>query len=465
MLAFTPNLNLVKPTYDDAGDIETINGNMDLIDAAIKEVQDKFTPDGKAINADKLDGKEATEFAPASHATDGNIHVAAADKTNWNSKAAGTHVSDTVLHTTQAEKNKWNGGANAWVATSVTMVDSNHGFSLTIPNFVATEGCTVTFKAPRVSLGNAWTYIQINSGMWALRTPTGQFIEADAWVANATISVTLSFQIFQVAQSGDGRGGTAFFKAGGAGAPKFPTYTGAHAIFGTEKQGYMELYSSGTLTPQSNLTAEVFLVGGGGSGGYANTANNGMGGGGGGYTMLRTGYALQKGVNVSATIGAGGARATTTTSNDGGTTAFGGLSVLGGKGASSVNGGNGGSGGGCGSYVTSSPYVVPANGGSNGSDGATSTNPNLAISGTGSKVSTTFNGRTYAGGGGGGGAYDYKSGGLGMNGGGNGGYYGNQGVDAIVNTGSGGGGCAAKCSVSPYGGAGGSGIVIIRWGY
>lgn len=176
MLAYTPNLNLVKPTYDDACDIEAINGNMDKIDTAVKGVQDKFTPDGKAIDADKLDGKGATEFAPASHVTDGNIHL------------------------TPAEKTKVLGGSNAWVATACTLYD-NGGYTwwykVTIPNFVFTDGCTITI--PNIPY-NADTvkrrYIQINGEQkyYIMLNSIANVttIIKDPWSAGKPVTFTLS---------------------------------------------------------------------------------------------------------------------------------------------------------------------------------------------------------------------------------------------------------------------------------
>jgi len=251
------------------------------------------------------------------------------------------------------------------------------------------------------------------------------------------------------------------FRLGGAGAPKFPTYTGAHAIFGTDKQGYIEIYSSGTLTAQANMSVEAFLVGGGGGGGTgsANSSTIGSGGGGGGYVKALTGLALTKGSTYAMTIGAGG----TADINGGNTAAFGNTAIGGLKGeayAGSGVGGNGGSGGG--GAGIDSPFTNGGTGGSNGANGG----KGHANGGVGAGISTIFNGKTYAGGGGGGGAR-FAQGGAGSNGGGNGGYFGgvgsHSGVNALANTGSGGGG--GNSYHAGAGGSGGSGIVIIRWGY
>lgn len=233
-----------------------------------------------------------------------------------------------------------------------------------------------------------------------------------------------------------------------------PIYTGTYVIYGDEKQGRIELLTSGTLT-LSDGVYDVFCVGGGGggSGAYASTACGG-GGGGGGYTKYLLSQMLLGAFAV--TVGAGGG----ISGKDGGMTLVGSsLSAGGGLGASagvrhSGRGGAGGSGGG--------GYRM-GNGGSDGANGKTGSggNDNIVKTGGIGQGATTrafgeISNALYAGGGGG----AYNS--VGGEGGG-----GENGAGGAVNTGGGGGGDYNPSEDNTgYGGfAGGSGIVIIRWGY
>jgi len=506
----TTNLNLKKPEQSDGINIADINGNMDTLDQQIKGLKDKFDPEGRAKDADRLGGMLPSDLAlrdhnhsgvyapathshtpaeagatPAAHGQDGTIHVTAADKNNWNGKAAGSHVSDAVLHTTQAEKNKWNGTANTWIAASV--INSPNGeFRQTIPNFVFTNGCTISFRIPDNFTPTPAIYITgITGGLgyYRLCTQDKQLVDGTSGLAaGAYISVILDNFYKPVAGREDI--GTAFFKAGGASTPKFPTYTGSHAIFGTEKIGYMELYSSGTFTPKSNMSVEAFLVGGGSSG--AQVGGYGAGGGAGGYVKLLTGVALTANTGYPTVIGSGGAglpnynsSSSRLNANGGGATSFVGNTVLGGSPpVNNGSGGDGGSGGGAGVARSGSSYYKAGDGGTNGSNGGGSFGSNnTGGGGTGAGVSTMFNGKTYAGGGGGGAggtsSIYYSAGGLGKDGGGNGGNSSSpSGQSALANTGSGGGGAYQQGTddegyVNYYwpSGSGGSGIIIIRWGY
>lgn len=283
---------------------------------------------------------------------------------------------------------------------------------------------------------------------------------------------------------------------GGAETFTVPTYTGSHAIFGDEKQGYIECYSSGTLTFSGKGVVDAFILG--------------------------SGQAGQKGIN-------GGTSKTIT-----GDTSS--IEYYTGKQSSGGTGGAGAKG--------KSVYAVEVNKGdyeiivasSNSSTGSINSssafgfanNEIIGNGGTGGKITPKYtydwvdyrgsndtaetkakagtNGTSYPfgetagvfhkqlGAGGGGGAcaayidaINTASGWYVANaqggtlGGGNGGtttatnttYHtaaSYAGGNATANTGSGGGGGATTTSTSSKGGAksggsGGSGIVIIRWGY
>ncbi len=121
------------------------------------------------------------------------------------------HVDNGDIHLTPSEKTKVLGGSNAWVATDVTMEASNTGYNLTVPNFVFTEGCSVTFKAPLAPIETPWLFVRVAGVMYAIRTPQGRGVNPTMWATNATITVTLSTQKFNLGNTGDERSGTAFY--------------------------------------------------------------------------------------------------------------------------------------------------------------------------------------------------------------------------------------------------------------
>ncbi len=246
--------------------------------------------------------------------------------------------------------------------------------------------------------------------------------------------------------------------------PEF-TYTGDYQIVDdggkpiTTSQGNWKIrfLTSGTLKfTQLNGASEgldVFLVGGGGGG-------DGEGGGG-GYTKTVKAVSVAAGTAYSVTVGAGGAAGVSnkTPGGDGGTSSAFGVSAAGGSGSNS----NGGSGGGS--------YGFLESGGAGGSDGSDGVSIGSYAAGKGQGTTTRefgeASGTLYAGGGGGGSrAPKFSTGGAGGGGDGGGGmeaYLGSKnGSPGARNTGGGGGG-AGEADLEPFsGGAGGSGIVIIR---
>lgn len=270
-----------------------------------------------------------------------------------------------------------------------------------------------------------------------------------------------------------------------SGGIDLPVFDGSYAIFGNEEQGYIEMYSSGTLT-LSNGLYDVHLVGGGASGSAGD------------YSTDYQDYIM-------------------TWSNPGGATEGFGFSAGGGKtqkptplpsyqaNTEMAQGSAGGSGGGAaGSYS----FPNGKSGGSNGSAGASQTSAYFGGAGQGT---TTYDFQdptwTLRAGGGGGGASNkgqsyYDGGAGGAGGGGKGGHYGKYAVGhGVANTGGGGGGTKISAyagggggsgytttvfaqqlggdypiviasggpstsgKVANMSGAGGSGIAIVRWGY
>lgn len=266
--------------------------------------------------------------------------------------------------------------------------------------------------------------------------------------------------------------------------------------------------SSGTFNVSNGGNVEVLVVGGGGSGGNSNTTNANGGGGGGGVISKST-YAVTAGQNITVTVGTGGAAIANSTcgaGNNGNNSVFDTLTAYGGGGGASscgYNGKAGGSGGGA-SYpgysngastqtgtdnygnAGGASYVSYTGAGGGGAGGAgvsgSASNPG-GNGGPGYSSSITGTAKKYAGGGGGG-ANSSERAGDGFDGGGRGAgtttYYNynvyNVGVNAttggsatpnaLANTGGGGGAgsyWAPNGGWSGGSGAGGSGIVIVRY--
>lgn len=245
---------------------------------------------------------------------------------------------------------------------------------------------------------------------------------------------------------------------------KLPEFTGNHAIFGDEIAGRIEIYESGELRLNPG-TYDFFLVGGGGPGfrgGYSEYSYSTGGGGGGGYT-----YTEKNVVFESLTIGnvliGGQSSHTAITIGDKNMQANGGAS------GNQSYGGAGGSGGGGGGYERDYTHYVGPGGsdGAKGGDGYNKTHAGGAGQGSTTRSFGEPTGVLYGGGGGGGAVSGKGSGGAGGEGGGGAGGNGSSttkpGVAGTPNTGGGGGGGADYTGTSTQAGAGGSGIIIVRW--
>lgn len=191
---------------------------------------------------------------------------------------------------------------------------------------------------------------------------------------------------------------------------------------------------------------DVFCVGGGGGGGGGHgTGGWNACGGGGGYCSTAKNRSIDKAVSYEIIIGAGGSKgAVSNSGGTGGTTSAFGVSA---------NGGTGGSWG-------SGKAGIGGNNGGGTSGGGTTHNGSNGGSGAAATLEfAESNGTRYAGGGGG------ANGGIGgAGGGGNAGIASDSGAPGkpgTPNTGGGGGGGSQWCGKGP-GGAGGSGVVIIR---
>jgi hypothetical protein len=245
---------------------------------------------------------------------------------------------------------------------------------------------------------------------------------------------------------------------------------------------YRTFTSSGALQQTESTTVDMLVVAGGGSGAGANNSNNG-GGGAGGY--LSGSLTLTAGT-YNIVIGAGGAGEVQLAGNNGSNTtvsiinaiAIGGGHGGGGARYSQVPASNGGSGGGGSGFSqdTAGGSGTQADSGGLtgfGNDGG-SVSGNISDGGGGAGGAGSINGsdghgglgrqwvdNNYYAGGGGGGGNTHLLGGSAV--GGRGGYDDLFDLDAIVNTGSGGGGSWASSTTGYAGGNGSSGIVIIRY--
>jgi len=254
---------------------------------------------------------------------------------------------------------------------------------------------------------------------------------------------------------------------------------------------------SGGFTPNETLTVDYLVVaGGGGGGGGGGADGEGAGGGAGGLRstvtatggggILETALSLTAGITYPVTVGAGGAGNVSSSfpGSNGSNSTFASVSSVGGGGGGSRNtegyfgqiGGSGGGGaqrdnanpnyglgianqgyrGGNG-MNQGSPRSDTGGGGGGGASSVGSDAPTGATGGAGgSSLNVSISGSSvaYAGGGGGSGS---STGGAS---GGAGAGAGNTSTAATANSGSGGGGNGYN---NPVGGAGGSGIVIVRY--
>lgn len=216
-----------------------------------------------------------------------------------------------------------------------------------------------------------------------------------------------------------------------------PTFDGSYSLFGDAKKGYIEIYSSGTLTFSKRTIVDVFVVGSGlrgvdGSETSSGTISYRYGGAGGKGAKGATYTGIEAMGDYAITIAA----ACSSTSTANASSAFGNsvrtTGASGGAGANEANGKNGSSG-------VSIPFGdsnnFPLNyGGGGGGGGGSRNNETSSIS--------------------------YQPGSGGSVGGGNGAFISAAGAGEANTGGGGGGGSGTR----QKGANGGSGLVIVRWG-
>jgi hypothetical protein len=239
----------------------------------------------------------------------------------------------------------------------------------------------------------------------------------------------------------------------------------------------VESSATNSITIVSTITVSfMHIIAGGASGGNygSSPVTVGSGGGGAGGAKTFTNVVLQPGDTYTVTVGAGGARKNNSVGNAGSASSITGSLISGisttgggGGGGNGEDGANGGSGGG---GARGSGGVGVSGEGNNGGGNSTSQNAGSGGGGKGGAgstgsgntggnggSSTTIEGIALAGGGGGAGIDNRGFGGGG--GAGNGSTQSFSVQDANANTGSGGGGG----TLNGYGGAGGSGTVILKY--
>lgn len=233
-------------------------------------------------------------------------------------------------------------------------------------------------------------------------------------------------------------------------------------------KGQQIFTSSGLFSVPAGVTAiDVFLVGGGGGSGQDYT--DGYSGAGGGYTKTHKSIPTSPEAIWNVLVGSGGLNA------NGGASSFSNSSanyIAAGGNKSGQDGASGGSGGGGGGQYS----IYAGNGGADGSKGAdarkvSTENGTIRVGGAGQGTTTRAFGEStgtlYAGGGGGAWSPTGYTGSVGQGGAGGGGRGQETRSTTTVATGgtpNTGGGAGGHYGASAPG-QGGSGIVIVRWGY
>ena len=489
MATQTANLGLALPGYEDAADIAVLNQNAQKLDEQVLHwnmapypATASLTPSGAleltgGLPADK-DGLTVQFVSPAA-ATDG-MQV----------KFAGSDTLYPILTTGEGKEPIQAGAWDIGVPVTLTMsggscfFKAGAGINDTLPpqvtGFKAVDSSgggvpkiTVSWQNPTAFFAGVLIVRKEGSAPTGVRdgvkvyTGTGtSFTDADV-----SFDTTYYYRAYPYNEKKQYQTLTNVVSI----TPKswqMPKFTGSGYASGDQKKGMFTCFSSGTLTLDAQ-TYDVFVVGGGASGrAIKDTGFSAAGGGGGGYT------ATQKGIRYNGTgtvvVGSGGIGPSgdTTLSSPGSKSSIvlGSHTVTAEGGTSQTRSGNtyfgtyGGSGGGSGGDRDRND----GHGYSGGTDGGRGEANGTGATGQGTTTRAfgESNGALYAGGGGGGGAYwDAARGGSGgIGGGGAGGNPKSSGRDGASNTGGGGGGSGSS-QLGIAGGDGGSGVVIIRWGY
>lgn len=495
MATQTANLGLALPGYEDAADIRILNQNFEKLDESSArwglEVNASLSPSGTleltgGLPAEK-DGLTVQFVSPAA-ATDG-----------LQMKFAGSDTLYPILTTGEGKEPIQAGAWDIGVPVTLTVsggscfFKAGAGINDTLPpqvtGFKAVDSSgggvpkiTVSWQNPTAFFAGVLIVRKEGSAPTGVRdgvkvyTGTGtSFVDT-----NVVFDTTYYYRAYPYNEKKQYQTLTNVVSI----TPKswqMPKFTGSGYASGDQKKGMFTCLSSGTLTLDAQ-TYDVFVVGGGASGKAIPDLEDSYGaaGGGSGYTNTKKGV-VYKGGECRVYIGSGGIPI----GNDGDTpwcnpgsessisigvetvSALGG--TVQGYGNGSLYGTNGGSGGGNAGYKTYSAGI----GGSDGSDStpASGWTNNSRVGkgqGTTTRAFEESSQKLYAGGGTGGSGSRYAADGEpgGKGGGGRGGDRNGNGGDGTANTGGGGGGAGGwPVGTNTIGGYGGSGIVIVRWGY
>lgn len=380
--------------------------------------------------------------------------------------------------------------------TSVSSDSSGGRFAAYIPNSQATAGTfgTMVCYIPNYRSSNNKSYSTDQGMENNSSTNYLQGLVAGLWSNSSAItSISIGGVIDSTGTSANFAQHTTATLYGITRVPAGAKATGG-VIYDDSSYWYHVFTSSGTFTPSQNITCDYMVVaggggsvreGGGGAGGTRSTVTTT-----GGLGQLESALSLTATTNYTVTIGAGGVGGASAT--NGSNSVFSTITSTGG-GYGSQPGQAGGSGGGGGRSSSAGSRAggaaspsgqgfsggsgdatdnADAGGGGGGGAGAAGSNGSGQVGGAGGNgiwtaitnalsIGQLSSGNYYLGGGGGGGA-GTTAGTGGLGGGANGVTSGN-GNAGTANTG--GGGSGTKTSVYPTstGGAGGSGIVIVRY--
>ena len=405
------------------------------------------------------------------------------DSTPWNSGNIAfngtTITSGKLLAGTGSAAVSDNNAAAAFTTDTDATANTFGNFEMYVPNYTSSNNKSVSVDLVTENNGTASVCVleailsTVTASITTISfTPTGGY----SYAANSTFSLY----------------GIAAFGTTPAIAPKA---SGGNIIATDGTYWYHAFLSSGTFTPQVGLTCDILQIAGGGGGGFTRGGAGGAGG-----LLAYTAQSLTA-ISHNVTVGAGGAAGTSGNGGTGVNSQFASLTASAGGGGGATGsitfsvGLPGGSGGGaCGSGsggVQAGGAATPSGQGNVGGDSATtgffgaggggatvaganatSTTPGNGgngssaysswglVTGTGQNIAGTV---WYAGGGGGG-RNSAGTGALAGNGGGGaGGATADQvGFPGTANTGGGGGG-GANTTIGVAGGAGGSGIIIVRY--
>ena len=371
----------------------------------------------------------------------------------------------------------------------------------TVVSVVAFVNSTqLTFVSPAMTTGSYVLYVINPDGGTALSIPGIQYSGVPAWsTAAGTLGISMqgTSVSLTVAATGDApvtysvysgtlpsgvtlNTGTGFISGTAPSVSVNTTYNFVIRASDAQKQDTNRSFSLTINSSNPTPTVEYLVLAGGGGGGD-------IGGGGAGGYRTGTGLAVSSGSAITVTVGTGGAGGTSAGGTSGIDSVFSTITSTGGGGGGGVgipgNGKSGGSGGGAGVYAGgaypsgtigagNTPVTSPSQGfsgglspgggsGGGGGGGAGRLGYDGAGAGAagGSGATSTISGTSTVYAGGGGGSQGGTGGGSGS--GGVGGTGGGAAGAGAANRGGGGG--AGWYGNGIIGGAGGSGIVILRY--